>query len=132
LVLDAAADWYSWTQLVVPDFLHEAVYLPPLTTVFCGWVVVLVLVLTALLLRTVQRSRPLSTARFPPLFRCFSPCCSRAVACLSADGMAAGFVANDLSDPVNLIGKIVLNAAAIGALALLGRKVRGAGVPAAE
>jgi peptidoglycan/LPS O-acetylase OafA/YrhL len=46
--------------------------------------------------------------------------------------MAAGFVSNDLSDPVNLIGKIVLNVVAVGALALLAGKVRRAASPTAE
>ena len=42
--------------------------------------------------------------------------------------MAVGFVTNDLSDPVNLIGKIVLNAlACLGALLLLAGKLREAG-----
>jgi hypothetical protein len=190
LVLGAAADWYNWTQLVVPDFLHEAVYLPPLTTVFCGWVVVLVLVLAALLLRTVQRTRPPRSAdsapapvvvgiaaggcalvwfalttswpmlgewaravpAFVPLLLAllFAAACAlvgrrwtraaewsdrhRLAAITGAliASMAAGFVTNDLSDPVNLIGKIVLNAAAIGALVLLHRKVRGVDFSAAE
>jgi hypothetical protein len=46
--------------------------------------------------------------------------------------MAVGFVTNDLSDPVNLVGKIVLNAAAIGGLALLGWKLRRRDASAAE
>jgi hypothetical protein len=39
--------------------------------------------------------------------------------------MAVGFVTNDPSDPVNLIGKIVLNAAACLALVLLAGKSAG-------
>lgn len=46
--------------------------------------------------------------------------------------MAVGFVTNDLTDPVNLIGKIVLNAAAVVALVPLAGKLRRRDAPAAE
>jgi hypothetical protein len=183
LVLGAGADWYNWTQVVVPDFLHEQVYLPPLITVLCGWVVVLVLVLGALLLRPAQRvranadsARPAPApavagmaaagaaflwftltvswamsgawARAVPAFVPLLLALILATTCALvarrwarsagwSDGhrlavlsgalvaaMAEGFVSNDLTDPVNLIGKIVLNAIAVGALVLLARKLR--------
>jgi hypothetical protein len=54
-VLGAAAAWYNWTQLTSPDYVHLPVYLPPLLTVLCGWVVVLMFVIAGLLLRPVQR-----------------------------------------------------------------------------
>jgi hypothetical protein len=38
--------------------------------------------------------------------------------------MTVGFVTNDLTDPVNLIGKIVLNALACLVLLLLAGKLR--------
>lgn len=53
-VLGAGVAWYNWTQITVPDFSHQQVYLPPLVTVLCGWVLVLVLVLGSVLLRSAQ------------------------------------------------------------------------------
>jgi apolipoprotein N-acyltransferase len=167
------------------------VYLPPLITVLCGWVVVLVLVLGALLLRPAQRgpangdSVPAAPApvvagigaagaaflwftltvswamfgawaRAVPAFVPLLLALILAITCglvarrwtravgwsdrhrlavLSGalvTAMAEGFVSNDLSDPVNLIGKIVLNAVAVGALVLLARKLRRTGTPAAK
>ncbi len=58
-VLGAGTVWYSWTQLSSPDYVHLPVYLPPLLTVLCGWVVVLMFVIAGLLLRPAQRpARP--------------------------------------------------------------------------
>lgn len=190
-VLGAGAFWYNWTQIVVPKYLHLPVYLPPLITVLCGWCVVLVLVLAALLLRPVQRRRaatdsgPAAPApiamgivaaggtflwfaltvlwpswggwaraipAFVPILLALVVAALACVACRAwatragwsdrhrlavvsgalLSSMAVGFVANDLSDPVNLIGKIVLNVAAAGCLVLLARKLRRRDASAAE
>ncbi|HJP73033.1 MAG TPA: hypothetical protein VJ914_02120 [Pseudonocardiaceae bacterium] len=190
-VLGAGAFWYNWTQIVVPKYLHLPVYLPPLITVLCGWCVVLVLVLAALLLRPAQRGRaatdsgPAAPApiamgivaaggtflwfaltvlwpswggwvraipAFVPILLALILAALACVACRAWVGragwsdrhrlavvsgallssMAVGFVVNDLSDPVNLIGKIVLNVAAAASLVLLAAKLRRRGASAAE
>jgi hypothetical protein len=182
-VLGAGVAWYNWTQLSVPDYAHRVVYLPPLVTVLCGWVLVLVLVLVVLLLRPAQprgtrtdSGRPapapvlvgIGTATGTFLWFCWTVdwvrlgAWARAVpvfvpvllALILAGGcvvvarawaaragwsdrhrfaavcgalvavMAVGFATNDLGDPVNLIGKIVLNAFACLALLLLAGKLR--------
>ena len=182
-VLGAGVAWYNWTQISVPVFSHRQVYLPPLVTVLCGWVLVLILVLGVLLLRPAQRrqaradsARP---APAPLLAGTGAAACAFLWFCLTVNWvtlgawaravpafvpillalilacgcvvvgrtwatragwsdrhrlavvsgalvatMAVGFATNDLSDPVNLIGKIVLNALACLALLLLAGKVR--------
>lgn len=66
-VLGAGAIWYNWTQLGEPATSHQPVYLPPLLTVLCGWVVVLALVLAALLVppHRYLPARPHSRAAAP-------------------------------------------------------------------
>ncbi len=189
-MLGAAASWYNWTQLLAPDYVHLPVYLPPLLTVLCGWVVVLMCVIAGLLLRPVQRP-PASTASIaapaPWVVAAVAACATflwfaltvlwprsgawaRAVpafvpllvAVILAGSvsvvlgawsrrpgwsdahriamvggalltsMAVGFGSNDLPDPVSLIGKIVLNVAAVGALVLLAGKARRRAASAAE
>ena len=182
-VLGAGVAWYNWTQITVPDFSHHQVYLPPLVTVLCGWVVVLALVLGAMLLRSAQpragavdspRRAPTPVvagiasaaatflwfrltvnwvrlgawARAVPAFVPLLLAVIVAAGCVvvghrmaSSRGwsdrhrlavvsgalvatMVVGFAANDLTDPVNLIGRIVLNALACLALLLLAGKLR--------
>lgn len=182
-VLGAGVAWYNWTQITVPDFSHQQVYLPPLVTVLCGWVLVLVLVLGAMLLRSAQPGAGASDsdrggptpivagiasaaatflwfrltvnwvrlgawARAVPAFVPLLLAVILAAACVVVGHrwasrctwsdrhrlavvsgalvatMAVGFATNDLTDPVNLIGKIVLNALACLALLLLAGKLR--------
>ena len=65
-VLGAGAVWYDWTQLSSPDYVHLPVYLPPLLTVLCGWVVVLMFVSPAHAV-AVRRNARFGRVAYPPI-----------------------------------------------------------------
>jgi hypothetical protein len=67
LVLSSFVAWYSWTQVLVPQYLPESVSRVPLPSVAIGAVVVGVLVAAALSLRPSSRhGRGTSLSALPP------------------------------------------------------------------